>query len=470
MSKKDVQKPGMKVAVFAICKNEGPYILEWVAYQKLIGFDKVFVYDNVSDDGTSETLIRLHNEGEITRIFWPRLLDVAPQRSAYADFLERLSGEFDWAMMCDIDEFLCVDSGDVKSYIAQAVSSQEAVAAIAVPWLIFGASGHEEIGSDLVVNRFDHCQVKCARSVKSIFRPRVTFNVRTHIVDVGHGEYIDNTFAPAVWSSFAPTDLHAPEFGGARIHHYFTKSRKEWEVRKSLGRADRSEIELRNIEIFDRYVSLTGRNSDLKKYSDQLSDYQKARSPKEEGDLEASVIFLNEDFVVISTNKPYKNCPAVRVVVNDILEVNPCNLIELYDGSAGVSVNITRLTTPLSKVRISEINSGRSVTYLTGEFPSRKNMLESVLRLMPGAELMKFNLFKRISRTESGCKYLSTVDFGEFQKFSELQDIIGLLKSRSFRKLSTDDVDCYIEKHGRAGETALRNFKKPSHFVSSLLP
>ncbi|MBT9572601.1 MAG: glycosyltransferase family 2 protein, partial [Pseudomonas umsongensis] len=47
--------------VCAICKNEKPYILEWVAHQKLSGFDQIFVYDNDSDDGTAEALIRLHN-------------------------------------------------------------------------------------------------------------------------------------------------------------------------------------------------------------------------------------------------------------------------------------------------------------------------------------------------------------------------------------------------------------------------
>jgi hypothetical protein len=465
-----VGKSDLKVAVFAICKNENPYILEWVAYQKLVGFDKVFVYDNVSDDGTSETLIRLHNEGEITRIFWPRLPDVAPQRSAYADFLERFASEFDWAMMCDLDEFLCVDDGDVKGFISKGVAVNASVSAIAVPWLIFGASGHEKLEDDLVVNRFDHCQMKCARSVKSLFRPSDTFNIRTHIVDIGCGEYVDNEFSPAVWSNIAPTDLHKPNFGGARIHHYFTKSRGEWEVRKSLGRADRSEIELRNLEIFERYVSLDGRNEDLKKYSAPINQYVTPRLIKNTSVLDAGIVFVNEDFIVLNLKGEYSSRPDVRVVVNDILEVVSSNLIKLHDGSFGVSINITRLSGPLSKIRISEIESGNSFTWVHGDFPTRKAMLKSVLRLMPSAEMMKFNLFRRLSSTEQGCKYLAGVDFGGFPKYPELQDFIQLLKLREFSKLSAEDVQSYLEKHSRAGENTLKNFKKPSHFVGGLLP
>lgn len=465
-----VGEPDLNVAVFAICKNENPYVLEWVAYQKLIGFDKVFVYDNVSDDGTSEALIRLHNEGEITRIFWPRLPDVTPQRSAYADFLERLASEFDWAMMCDLDEFLCVDDGNVKGYISQAIAANSNVSAIAVPWLIFGASGHEKLEDDLVVNRFDHCQKKCARSVKTLFRPSDTFNIRTHIVDIGCGDYVDNGFLPAVWSNISPIDLHSPKFGGARVHHYFTKSRGEWEIRKSLGRADRSGTEVRNLEIFERYVSLDGRNEDLKKYSEAISQYIESRTIKSTSVLDAGIVFVNEDFIVLNLKGDYAQSPDVRVVVNDVLEVVSNSIIKLHDGTLGVAVNITRMAGPLSKIRISEIGSGNSVTWVHGDFPTRKSMLKSVLRLMPNAEMMKFNLFRRISSTEQGCRYLAGVDFGGFKKYIEAQDFIQLLKLRGFSKLSVEDVKSYVERHSRAGENVLKNFKKPSHFVSSLLP
>jgi hypothetical protein len=59
----------MKTAVCAICKNELPYILEWIFHQKNVGFDTIYIYDNDSDDGTSELLIQLDKAGIIKRIF-----------------------------------------------------------------------------------------------------------------------------------------------------------------------------------------------------------------------------------------------------------------------------------------------------------------------------------------------------------------------------------------------------------------
>lgn len=55
-------------AIGAIFKNEGPYISEWVAYHKILGFDKIYIVDNISDDGSSEILAKLHESNEITRI------------------------------------------------------------------------------------------------------------------------------------------------------------------------------------------------------------------------------------------------------------------------------------------------------------------------------------------------------------------------------------------------------------------
>ncbi|HBD0355695.1 TPA: glycosyltransferase family 2 protein, partial [Escherichia coli] len=52
----------------AIFKNEGPYILEWIAYHQSIGVDRFYIVDNVSNDTSSELLCDLHSLGIITRI------------------------------------------------------------------------------------------------------------------------------------------------------------------------------------------------------------------------------------------------------------------------------------------------------------------------------------------------------------------------------------------------------------------
>ena len=60
----------MKIAVCAICRNEYLYLKEWVSFYKLVGFDDIFIYDNLSNDGTSELMLALDAENIIKRVFW----------------------------------------------------------------------------------------------------------------------------------------------------------------------------------------------------------------------------------------------------------------------------------------------------------------------------------------------------------------------------------------------------------------
>ncbi|MFN7604764.1 MAG: glycosyltransferase family 2 protein, partial [Hyphomonadaceae bacterium] len=42
--------------VCMIAKNEGPYLLEWVAYYRSLGFSKIVVYENNSTDRSAVIL------------------------------------------------------------------------------------------------------------------------------------------------------------------------------------------------------------------------------------------------------------------------------------------------------------------------------------------------------------------------------------------------------------------------------
>ncbi len=48
---------------FTVMKNEGPFILEWVAWQRLMGVDHILVFTNDCDDGTDAILDELDRMG-----------------------------------------------------------------------------------------------------------------------------------------------------------------------------------------------------------------------------------------------------------------------------------------------------------------------------------------------------------------------------------------------------------------------
>ncbi|HSF92434.1 MAG TPA: glycosyltransferase family 2 protein, partial [Paracoccaceae bacterium] len=55
--------------ILATMKNEAPFILEWVAYHQIIGFDKFVIFSNDSTDGTTEILDALDRAGIINHYF-----------------------------------------------------------------------------------------------------------------------------------------------------------------------------------------------------------------------------------------------------------------------------------------------------------------------------------------------------------------------------------------------------------------
>ena len=56
--------PGSSGNVIVGCmKNEAPYILEWVAHHRAVGFDNFLIYTNDCTDGTDAVLARLQDLG-----------------------------------------------------------------------------------------------------------------------------------------------------------------------------------------------------------------------------------------------------------------------------------------------------------------------------------------------------------------------------------------------------------------------
>lgn len=262
-----------KVAVCAICRNERSYVEEWISYYKVNGFDDVIIYDNVSDDGTSELLVALDAVGEIKRVHWPRKEGVPPQRDAYGHFINEFAHQYDYVLICDLDEFLVIDQGDIKQLISQAESLHDQVGAIAFPWLMFGSGGEELERPGLVIDRFNKCENSVARSVKTLFSTRNTYNMRTHICDLLNGVYLDNSLSVAQWDQRMPIKLKKPSAGLARMHHYYTKSKEEWLRRRAQPKADRATIEMKNVQEYEKYSSFSSLNDQASRCSVEVKQY-----------------------------------------------------------------------------------------------------------------------------------------------------------------------------------------------------
>ncbi|MCB2134954.1 MAG: glycosyltransferase family 2 protein [Rhodobacteraceae bacterium] len=126
-------------------KDEGPFVLEWIAHHLAVGFTDIVVYTNDCSDGTDTMLMRLEDLGlayhRVNRI--PEGLRPQPSAINYAQD-EELVGDSDWVMVFDADEFLCIKYGDgTLDDLLTAVKARGANG-IVVTWRIFGSGGIQD--------------------------------------------------------------------------------------------------------------------------------------------------------------------------------------------------------------------------------------------------------------------------------------------------------------------------------------
>ncbi|MEM7751842.1 MAG: glycosyltransferase family 2 protein [Pseudomonadota bacterium] len=105
---------------FTVMKNEGPFILEWVAWQRLIGVDTILVLTNDCDDGTDRILDELDRMDIVRHLPNPLVISSAESEMrhqphmtgiAYAKRL-RIWQDADYVFLSDVDEFPSLRAGD----------------------------------------------------------------------------------------------------------------------------------------------------------------------------------------------------------------------------------------------------------------------------------------------------------------------------------------------------------------------
>ncbi|PWU24849.1 MAG: hypothetical protein C5B48_04255 [Candidatus Rokuibacteriota bacterium] len=210
------------LSVCAIYQDEAPYLREWVAFHRLMGVERFFLYDHESTDGHRAELAPYLDDGTVLIHDWP----VNPgQKEAYDHCVAEHGQESRWIAFIDIDEFLFTP-GDER--IAEVLGDYEHLPGVGVPWAVFGSSGHKTTPPGLVVESYT---LRSARPrkwgwFKSIVDPRTVVRA----MGPHSFSYRDRNFAGPV-PEFVP-------FERLRINHYWTKSEEELRQKLSRPRAD----------------------------------------------------------------------------------------------------------------------------------------------------------------------------------------------------------------------------------------
>ncbi|RNF34187.1 polysaccharide pyruvyl transferase family protein [Paracoccus methylarcula] len=136
-------------------KNEAPYIIEWVAYHRALGFDRVVVLANDCTDGTHEMLLRLHEMGAIT--YYENEVPVGAKPHSRALKIANLTPEVnsaDFVMVLDADEFLVVKPAPHTLDVLLDVMNDRSADMMVIPWRLFGSGYNIEFEDRPVVQRF----------------------------------------------------------------------------------------------------------------------------------------------------------------------------------------------------------------------------------------------------------------------------------------------------------------------------
>lgn len=140
----------LRVVEVAFTKNEGRFLLEWLAYHRAIGVGDFLIYTNDCEDGSPALLDRLAELGIVTHVPHTIGPDETPQLKALDSAVDHpLVRGADWVLQIDPDEFLCVKIGDGR--IQDLIANAPGADVISVQMRFFGDSGLATLDDRLVI-------------------------------------------------------------------------------------------------------------------------------------------------------------------------------------------------------------------------------------------------------------------------------------------------------------------------------
>lgn len=248
----------LKITAVTCVKNEGPFLLEWIAYHQCIGVTDFLFYSNDCDDGTDTLLDALAEQGHLRHLPNP-----AEGRNYQMEALkdakkQDIVSQADWVWIADVDEFPNIQVGDHSlSALIEACGNPQA---ISLNFQFFANDGIEAYQDRPMIGQFTRSHNpdlwcgEAAIEVKSLvrndfplqyygahrpfFQPKVKKKQRPNWTD-GAGRPVPHRFLVAA----NPRRIRRFPAGGARtfatLNHYALRSLDSYLVKNDRGDVNR---------------------------------------------------------------------------------------------------------------------------------------------------------------------------------------------------------------------------------------
>lgn len=266
--------------VVSAMKNEGPFILEWVAHYKTLGFDDIIVCTNDCTDPTVEILRRLQEMGLAVQHN-----TIVRAGGIHRSALRQATRRYDivknakWVFICDIDEFLNIHVGDGSARALVAESGNDADV-ISVPWRNFGPDGREDFVDQPVTEQFTKGELPwdaklrpaTGKFVKSLYTNQDKFQRAGLHAPVAKKELRDDVkwVLPGgdIYVQNGARTEDPPLFDKAQVNHYALKSLDSYLVQRARGRANHSSQTI-GMEYWDRFNHNDETDLTINRYADK---------------------------------------------------------------------------------------------------------------------------------------------------------------------------------------------------------
>lgn len=271
-----------RVLIATCMKNEGPFILEWIAWHKSVGVSDFVIYTNDCSDGTVDILDRLQEMGLVTHLenpavalnstyFQPEALRAVHERPEFA--------VADYFISMDVDEFINVRCGD--GTLVALFDEVGCFDVLSMSELNHGSNAIEDFEPGWITEQFPKHQTespgrwKAARGVKSITRlSERVYRIRNHRPDVA---------MDAIWVDGAGRKTTAlqedPKSNGFDVRGTYEHVVLDHFPLRSLSsyliKMDRGDVVVKGKMVSQRYWRLRNRNDS--ETSDLTDGVAKAR-------------------------------------------------------------------------------------------------------------------------------------------------------------------------------------------------
>ncbi|SDY91067.1 Glycosyl transferase family 2 [Jannaschia faecimaris] len=144
-----------RITVVTCLRDEGPYLVDWVAHLRSIGVGQILAFTNDCRDGTANLVDALAPAG-VVHVPQGDILardGKPPQwRAMAAAWNHPACTGADWLSHLDADEYVAMTGHATLTGLIREMSDAQA---IALPWRLFGCAGRLEAGQGATPARFD---------------------------------------------------------------------------------------------------------------------------------------------------------------------------------------------------------------------------------------------------------------------------------------------------------------------------